>query len=46
MNFENAVIMGSIYEPELDRRIVLMSVSPGDWERFERAVEDGEDSYA
>lgn len=39
MNFRDAIIMGSVYEPELDRRIVLMSVSPRDWEEYERDLE-------
>lgn len=44
-NFEGAIIMGSIYDPELDRRIVLLSVDPRDWENYERNLEELEYGY-
>lgn len=41
MNFHDAIVMGSVYDPELDRRIVLLSVDPRDWEDYELEVDDG-----
>lgn len=45
MNFRDAIILGSIYEPELDRRIVLMSVDPRDWAEYEDELERRDEEW-